>query len=177
MKLHGLLLQWHSGGGEQRRHDGRIAGATRNIRWCSDGLESCDVHVAFALDCCESRADGLRRHHWWNHRRGRAQPDGHHRRAPLRTSEPTAHHDRVVDRQWQLLYRSRYRRFAREIGLVPRTTSIESPQSHGMDEAFVCTLKHDYDRISARSDARTVIDQLPIWLDHHNNLHPHRAGL
>jgi transposase InsO family protein len=35
------------------------------------------------------------------------------------------------------------RGFAREIGLEPRTTPIESPQSNGMAEAFVRTIKRD----------------------------------
>ncbi len=39
MKLHGLLLQRHSGCDEERRHDGRIAVDIRNSRWCSNGLE------------------------------------------------------------------------------------------------------------------------------------------
>ncbi|MGK6323709.1 hypothetical protein ACMGDM_11570 [Sphingomonas sp. DT-51] len=33
------------------------------------------------------------------------------------------------------------RRFARDIGLVPRTTPVSSPQSNSMAEAFVRTLK------------------------------------
>ncbi len=53
-------------------------------------------------------------------------------------------------------------RFARDIALVPRTTPVESPQSNGMAEAFVRTLKRDYARVSVRPDAQTVIDQLPI---------------
>src|ERR1700756_5482265 len=40
------------------------------------------------------------------------------------------------------------RALAREIGLVPLTTPIESPQSNGMAEAFVKTLKRDYARVS-----------------------------
>lgn len=67
------------------------------------------------------------------------------------------------------------RRFARDIGLVPRTTPVESPQSNGMAEAFVRTLKRDYARVSAKPDARSVIDQLPIWFNHYNEVHPHRA--
>ena len=60
MKLHGLLLQRHSGRGEERRHDGKIAVQIRTTRWRSDGLEiGCDngekVRVAFALDCCDRR--------------------------------------------------------------------------------------------------------------------------
>jgi putative transposase len=61
MKVHGLLLQRHAGGSNERRHEGRVAVNTRNTRWCSDGLEiGCDngerVRVAFALDCCDREA-------------------------------------------------------------------------------------------------------------------------
>ena len=63
MKAHRLLLARH-GGGEERRHDGRVAVDERNTRWCSDGLEiGCDngerVRVAFALDCCDREAMGF----------------------------------------------------------------------------------------------------------------------
>ena len=61
MKAHGLLLQRHVGGVDQRRHDGKIAVVRSNLRWCSDGFElACDngekVRVAFALDCCDREA-------------------------------------------------------------------------------------------------------------------------
>ena len=60
MKVHGLLLDRHVGG-DERRHDGRVAVDERNRRWCSDGFEiGCDngerVRVAFALDCCDREA-------------------------------------------------------------------------------------------------------------------------
>jgi putative transposase len=67
------------------------------------------------------------------------------------------------------------RRFARAIGLEPRTTPIESPQSNGMAEAFVRTIKRDYVRVSPRPDAQTVLRQLPAWLAHYNEVHPHKA--
>ena len=67
------------------------------------------------------------------------------------------------------------RRFATDIGLVPRTTPLESPQSNGMAEAFVRTLKRDYVRVSPVPDAQSVLRQLPAWLAHYNELHPHRA--
>ena len=38
MKAHGLLLARHAGG-DERRHDGRVAVPERNARWCSDGFE------------------------------------------------------------------------------------------------------------------------------------------
>lgn len=61
MKVHGLLLQRHAGGAETRRHEGKVAGAVRNTRWRSDGLEIAAengerVRVAFALDCCDREA-------------------------------------------------------------------------------------------------------------------------
>src|SRR3954451_21904745 len=67
------------------------------------------------------------------------------------------------------------RRFAHEIGLEPRTTSIESPQSNGMAEAFVRTIKRDYVRVSPVPDAESVLRQLPGWLTHYNEVHPHKA--
>ena len=67
------------------------------------------------------------------------------------------------------------RTFARDIGLVPRTTHVSSPQSNGMAEAFVRTLKRDYIRVNPRPYARTVVEQLPGWLAHYYEVHPHRA--
>jgi putative transposase len=64
---------------------------------------------------------------------------------------------------------------AREIGLEPRTTPVQSPQSNGMAEAFVRTIKRDYVRVSPIPDARTVLESLPLWFEHYNSLHPHKA--
>jgi putative transposase len=57
------------------------------------------------------------------------------------------------------------RSFARDIGLEPRTTPIESPQSNGMAEAFVRTIKRDYVRVSPCPDANTVMQQLSTWIN------------
>jgi hypothetical protein len=46
---------------------------------------------------------------------------------------------------------------ARDIGLEPRTTPIESPQSSGMAEAFVRTIKRDYVRVCPRPNAESVM--------------------
>ncbi|SCZ13424.1 Integrase core domain-containing protein [Microvirga guangxiensis] len=67
------------------------------------------------------------------------------------------------------------RSFARELGLEPRTTLLESPQSNGMAEAFVRTIKRDYARVSSYPDARSVTAALPGWVAHYTQLHPHRA--
>lgn len=67
------------------------------------------------------------------------------------------------------------RSFARGLGLELRTTPIESPQSNGMGEALVRTIKRDYVRVSPRPDAETVVRQLPAWIARYNEVHPHRA--
>jgi len=67
------------------------------------------------------------------------------------------------------------RRLGREIGLAPCTTPIESPQSNGMAEAFVKTLKRDYARVNPRLDAASVLRQLDGWFEHYNTIHPHKA--
>lgn len=67
------------------------------------------------------------------------------------------------------------RKLAREIGLAPCTTPIESPQSNGMAEAFVKTFKRDYARVSPRPDAASALRQLDGWFAHCNAVHPHKA--
>jgi putative transposase len=179
MKEHGLLLQRHAGGVEQR-HDGKIAVAQSDRRWCSDGFEiGCDngdrVRVAFALDCCDREAmsyvattGGI----GGDEVRDLMVAAVEHRFGQVNRLPQTI--------EWLTDNGSGYiasetRRFAREIGLEPRTTPIESPQSNGMAEAFVRTIKRDYVRVSPRPDAETVLRQLPAWLAHHNAVHPHKA--
>ena len=180
MKVHGLLLRRGGERHEERRHDGRVAVDQRNTRWCSDGLEiACDngekVRVAFALDCCDREAMGHV-----------ATTSGITAEDVKDLMVATVEHrygqvNRVPEPiEWLTDNGSCYtardtRSFARNIGLVPLTTPVSSPQSNGMAEAFVRTLKRDYVRVSPRPDARTVIDQLPGWIDHYNEVHPHRA--
>jgi putative transposase len=44
-----------------------------------------------------------------------------------------------------------------------------------MAEAFVKTMKRDYVRVSPLPDARTVMESLPLWIEHYNSFHPHKA--
>ena len=67
------------------------------------------------------------------------------------------------------------RRFASSLGMIPRTTPLQSPQSNGMAEAFVRTFKRDYARVRPCPDAQTVLRSLPAWLAHYNEVHPHSA--
>jgi len=180
MKAHGLLLQRHAGSTEARRHDGRIAVDHSNLRWCSDGFElGCDngekVRVAFALDCCDREAisfvattEGIK---------GEDVRDLMTVAVETRFG-PVNRLPAVIE--WLTDNGSGYiahetRRFAREIGLEPLTTPIESPQSNGMAEAFVRTMKRDYARVNPLPSAEIVMRQLPVWFDHYNQLHPHKA--
>jgi putative transposase len=180
MKAHGLLLERHTGGGEERRHDGRVAVDCPDSRWCSDGFEiGCDngekVRIAFTLDCCDREAIS-----WVATTGGINSSDirdlmieSVERRFGLVNKLP-----RPIE--WLSDNGSPYtagetRALARDIGLVPCTTPIQSPQSNGMAEAFVKTIKRDYARVSAKPDANSVLRQLDAWFGHYNTVHPHKA--
>ncbi|MBW7926070.1 MAG: transposase, partial [Burkholderiaceae bacterium] len=64
---------------------------------------------------------------------------------------------------------------AQQIGLVPMTTAINSPQSNGMAESFVKTFKRDYVARMDRSDAAAVMRQLHDAFEHYNEIHPHKS--
>jgi putative transposase len=134
MKVHGLLLERHTGAGEERRHDGRVAVNRPDTRWCSDGFEiGCDngerVRIAFTLDCCDREAIS-----WVATTGGINSGDVRdlmiesvERRFGLVNRLP-------VPIEWLSDNGSPYtaretRALAREVGLVPCTTPIESPQS------------------------------------------------
>jgi putative transposase len=67
------------------------------------------------------------------------------------------------------------KRFARDVGLEPRTTPVKSPQLNGMTEAFVRTIKCDYARVSRLPNARAILKLLSKWFEHYNTIHSHRA--
>lgn len=65
--------------------------------------------------------------------------------------------------------------FAKQLGLKPVRTPLESPQSNGMAESYVKTLKRDYARLANRPDSQTVMRELKLWFEHYNEKHPHSA--
>jgi putative transposase len=180
MKVHDLLLQRHTAAIDTRRHDGRVAVAQSNIRWCSDGFEiGCDnkekVRVAFALDCCDREAiahvattEGIKSEDVQDlvitaveNRFGRINTLP----KPIEWLTDNGSCFVAADTKSLLL----------DIGMEPRTTPVRSPQSNGMAEAFVKTFKRDYVSVNSIPDAETVIAQLPLWFEHYNTLHPHKA--
>ena len=181
MRDHHLLI-WRTGEKRQdtRVHDGRVAVDQSNERWCSDGFElACDngerVRVAFALDCCDREAMS-----WVATTKGiDADLVGDLMMQAIETrfgSGATAPHEI----EWLTDNGSCYtaqqtRDFARELGLKPVRTPVESPQSNGMAESFVKTIKRDYASLSALTDSETVMAYLPYWFEHYNSQHPHSA--
>jgi len=180
MKAHGLLLQRHTGAGEERRHDGRVAVATADTRWCSDGFEiGCEngerVRIAFTLDCCDREVPA-----WVATTGGIAGSDIRDLMALSVEARFGLVNRLPAEIEWLSDNGSPYtaddtRRFACEIGLVPRTTPIESPQSNGMAEAFVKTFKRDYAAVNPKPDALSVLRRLDEWFTHYNEFHPHKA--
>lgn len=67
------------------------------------------------------------------------------------------------------------RRFARELNLEPCTTAVSSPQSNGMAERFVKTMKEDYIAFMPKPDVRTALRNLAAAFTHYNENHPHSA--
>lgn len=180
MRDYRLLLQRHTGRPlDTRGHDGRIAVAESNRRWCSDGFEiACDnrerVRVAFALDCCDREAMS------WVATTGGITGDLVRDlmieavEARFGGTPPDQPIEWLTDNGSPYVARDT-RSFARAIGLEPLTTAIRSPQSNGMAEAFVKTFKRDYVERMRRSDAITVLGQLNAAFEHYNDIHPHSA--
>ncbi len=180
MREQRLLLPRSPRRGAHRRHDGTVAVERSNTRWCSDALEiRADnaevVRIAFSLDCCDREIMS-----WVGV--VNAGIDGNLVRDMMleavekRFGEPSV--DAAIE--WLSDNGSPYiagdtRRFAEELGLQPVTTPICSPQSNGMAEAFVNTLKRDYVSVSALPDARSILEALPRWIEHYNEHHPHSA--
>jgi len=69
----------------------------------------------------------------------------------------------------------RTRRFAWELGFEPLTTSVRSPQSNGMAERLVKTMKHDYIAFMNKPDVFTALTHLAGAFEHYNERHPHKA--
>lgn len=181
MRTHGLLLERRACDAQsERRHDGKIAVERSNVRWCSDGFEfRCDdgvpLRVVFALDCCDREAMS------WVASTGGYTGDMV-RDVMLQAVENRFHGALKTDGEIEWLsdngscyIADETLTFSRAIGLKPVTTPVRSPQSNGMAESFVKTIKRDYVSWMPKPDARTALQNLAIAFDHYNESHPHSA--
>jgi putative transposase len=182
MKQYGLLLpKAPKRRVSSRPHEGKVAVTESNRRWCSDGFEiACDngqvVTGTFTKDCCDREIIAWRA---WS---GRGLPG-----EPVREMLIEAVEKRFgdVDASPDTLeflsdnggaYRAHETHaIAKQLGLTPIHTPVCSPQSNGMAESFVNTLKRDYISQMDRSTAAAVLSQLPDVFEHFNEVHPHSA--
>ena len=65
------------------------------------------------------------------------------------------------------------RTFGEQAGLIVVNTPSYSPESNGMAEAFVKTLKRDYVYLKPRPDAATVLAGLAESFEDYNEIRPH----
>ena len=65
--------------------------------------------------------------------------------------------------------------FARSIRIISCFTPVRSPESNGMAEAFVKTLKRDYASVNELTDARQVMTMLEKWVEDYNEYAPHKG--
>jgi len=70
---------------------------------------------------------------------------------------------------------ARIRLFTQQVGLQLVATPLRSPQSNGMTESFVETIKRDYSAYMLKPDRETVLRNLTIAFKHYNERHPHRT--
>ncbi|WNU64453.1 IS3 family transposase [Escherichia coli] len=163
----------------KRAHTGKVAVKESNQRWCSDGFEfRCDngekLRVTFALDCCDREAL-----HW-------AVTTGGFDSETVQDVMPGAVERRFGNElpaspvEWLTDNGSCYRanetrQFARILGLEPKNTAVRSPESNGIAESFVKTIKRDYISIMPKPDGLTAAKNLAEAFEHYNEWHPHSA--
>ena len=69
------------------------------------------------------------------------------------------------------------KKFLKEQGFAPCFTPSYSPESNGMSESLVKTIKRDYVRVSERLEtAQEAIQAVDEWFQDYNTSHPH-SGL
>ncbi|MDN2098279.1 IS3 family transposase [Escherichia coli] len=180
MRQNALLLERKTAVPPSKRaHTGRVAVKESNQRWCSDGFEfRCDngekLRVTFTLDCCDREAL-----HW-------AVTTGGFNSETVQDVMPGAVERRFGNElpaspvEWLTDNGSCYRanetrQFARMLGLEPKNTAVRSPESNGIAESFVKTIKRDYISVMPKPDGLTAAKNLAEAFEHYNEWHPHSA--
>ncbi|MEK9213382.1 DDE-type integrase/transposase/recombinase, partial [Sphingomonas sp. 2378] len=162
-------------------HDGVVVTIRSNLRWCSDGFEfTCwngeVVRGAFIIDAHDREIISWRA----VANAGISGSDVRDimleavetRFGTMRAATPVE----MLSDNGSAYTACETRTFARQLGLKPCFTPVRSPQSNGISEAFVHTLKRDYVRVSPLPDALTALTSLAGWIEDYNDNHPH-SGL
>jgi len=162
-----------------RAHTGLIRRAGSNERWCSDTLElACwngeMVMIGFALDCCDREAlahVAAPRHltrHDIQELLQRAVATRFRGPRPPHPIQWLSDNDGIFTALDTICT-------AERLHLLPITTPAYSPQSNGMAEAFINTLRRDYIASADLTSAQVVLAQIPAWFADYNTTAPHSA--
>jgi putative transposase len=178
MKINGLILPKSQ---RLRAHEatGKVMTLHSNTRWCSDGMEiRCfngeKVYVAFVLDCCDREAISYvarTRHLVGEDIQSLMIESVEKRFGKLKTDREL---EFLSDRGG--IYRAyNVQKLAHELGLKSCFTAAYSPESNGMAESFVKTIKRDYVYVNDCESAEAVLKMLPNWFEDYNQVAPHSA--
>jgi transposase InsO family protein len=170
MGNHAMLLEKHTAVRKGRIDDRKVMVMRSNLRWCSDGLEfACwngeVIRLAFIIDAFDREIIA------WTAVANAGISGSDVRDMMLEAVEKRVHATRAPHAIEHLsdngsAYTARDTRlFAQALNLTPCFTPVASPQSNGMSEAFVKTLKRDYVRISALPDAETALRLIDGWIE------------
>jgi transposase InsO family protein len=181
MQAHSLLLARHYTERPDLAHDGKVIVMRSNLRWCSDGFEfTCwngeVVRGAFIIDAhdreiiawCAVANAGIS----GSDIRDMMLEAVEKRFGGCRAPQPVE----MLSDNGSPYTAKDTRIFARQLGLKPCFTPVKSPQSNGISEAFVRTLKRDYVQVTPLPNADVVLGLLPSWFEDYNAYHPH-SGL
>ncbi|UIR44163.1 integrase core domain-containing protein (plasmid) [Escherichia coli] len=181
MRQNALLLERKTAVPPSKRaHTGKVAVKESNQRWCSDGFEfRCDI----TEKNCESRsrwtAVTVSANYW-------AVTTGGFDSETVQDVMLGAVERRFGNElpaspvEWLTDNGSCYRanetrQFARMLGLEPKNTAVRSPESNGIAESFVKTIKRDYISVMPKPDGLTAAKNLAEAFEHYNEWHPHSA--
>ena len=179
LRANGLTLAPHTARRPGRTHDGIVVALRSNVRWCSDHLEQrcrdgAVVRVLFAINACDREIMA-----WSATTTGVSAEmvcDLMVACCERRFGATKAPHSV----EWLSDNGSAY--IAKETAQTAAAlglrlfTPVRLPQSNGIAEAFVKTLKRDYAYLAILADAETVMRLLPTWFEDYNIIHPH-SGL
>jgi transposase InsO family protein len=161
MQVNGLTLERHTARRPGRTHDGVVVALRPDVRWSSDHFEpACRngevVRVLLAIDACDREVIA------WSAATGGVSGEMvrdlmiacvERRFGGTRTAHPV---------EWLSDNGSAYTAkdtsdTAAALGLRPCFTPPRSPESNGVSEAFVRTLRRDYARLAILPDAEAVM--------------------
>lgn len=179
MEMNGLLLPKKENTRDKSKKTGKVMTLHSNTRWCSDCFEiKCyngeKVYVTFSLDCRDREAISYI-----------AKPipilaDDIQKLMVQSVINRFDHHRAPRQIEWLSDRGAIYRAsntidVARTLSLKSCFTAAYSPESNGMAEAFVGTIKRDYVYTSDCKNSKTVLKLLPKWIEDYNKNAPHSA--